>query len=97
LSRRKIEEEIGKSCWLFGYPNGQRQDFRPEDEASVREAGYRCAFTQIPGAIGQHADPFRLPRIPVPDTGDIRIFRSHVSGLQRFLKRRWSGSGVAAA
>jgi peptidoglycan/xylan/chitin deacetylase (PgdA/CDA1 family) len=82
-SRKKIEAETGVECWCFGYPNGTRADFRASDQEAVRRAGYECAFTQCPGAIDGVADRYALPRIPVPDVGDITILRTHVSGLQR--------------
>jgi len=85
-SRQRIEEETGGTCWCFAYPNGGRSDFRPSDEQAVRRAGYVCAFTQIPGSINRHAPRFALPRIPIPDTGDIRVFRSNLSGIQRMFR-----------
>jgi len=90
-SRRRIEKEIARECWCFAYPNGEREDFRESDEQAVKRAGYVCAFTQIPGAIGQHSARFALPRIPIPDTGDMLIFRSYVSGVQRTLRTVFPG------
>lgn len=84
-SRRKIEAEVGEACWCFGYPNGQRQDFRESDEKAVAQAGYLCAFTQIPGGIERETPRYALPRIPIPDVGDLTVFRSYVSGLNRSL------------
>lgn len=84
-SRRKIEAEVGEPCWCFGYPNGQRQDFRESDEKAVAQAGYLCAFTQIPGGVAKATPRYALPRIPIPDVGDLTVFRSYVSGLNRSL------------
>jgi glycosyltransferase involved in cell wall biosynthesis/peptidoglycan/xylan/chitin deacetylase (PgdA/CDA1 family) len=86
-SRKRIEQEIGRPCWCFAYPNGERRDFRPSDEIALGRAGYACAFTQIPGSISSRSRRFALPRTPVPDTGDIRIFRYQVSGVGRTLRR----------
>lgn len=85
-SRLRIEQETGRPCWCFAYPNGEREDFRFEDERSAADAGYLCAFTQIPGTVHCRAPRYALPRIPVPDTGDISIFRSHLSGVQRAFR-----------
>ncbi|MHB8728979.1 MAG: polysaccharide deacetylase family protein [Sulfuricaulis sp.] len=85
-SRRRIEEETGHACRCFAYPNGGRQDFRPSDERAVQDAGYQCAFTQISGSIHRHSPRFALPRIPIPDAGDMRIFRSHLSGIQHAFR-----------
>jgi peptidoglycan/xylan/chitin deacetylase (PgdA/CDA1 family) len=86
VSREHIERETGVPCWTFAYPNGQRADFREADERAVAEAGYSCAFTQMPGSISARTPRYCLPRIPVPDTGDIRAFEFHVSGLQHMLR-----------
>jgi peptidoglycan/xylan/chitin deacetylase (PgdA/CDA1 family) len=84
-SREQIEREVGEECWCFGYPNGQLTDFRESDKDAVKTAGYACAFTQCPGSIDASSDRYSLPRIPIPDIGDVAIFRTHVSGLQRAI------------
>jgi peptidoglycan/xylan/chitin deacetylase (PgdA/CDA1 family) len=84
-SRKCVEEETGRECWCFAYPNGTSRDFRAADELAVENAGYLCAFTQIPGSISTGSPKYALPRIPIPDIGDVRIFRSHVSGVRRTL------------
>ncbi len=90
LSRQRIQEETGQECWCFCYPNGERRDFRLSDELAIQNAGYLCAFTQIPGSINSHTLRYALPRIPLPDTGDLRVFRSHVSGIYRVYKSIFS-------
>ena len=84
-SRERIEAETGCECWCFGYPNGQWKDFRESDQLALRQAGYQCAFTQVPGTLSSSSPRFTLPRIPIPDVGDLMIFRSHVSGINRAL------------
>lgn len=85
-SRQQIEQETGKTCWCFAYPNGGRRDFRESDERAVRDAGYLCAFTQISGSINHRSPRYALSRIPIPDTGDMRVFRSRVSGVRRAIR-----------
>ena len=85
-SRERIQDETQQPCLYFAYPNGQRQDFRPADEEAVQDAGYLCAFTQIEGSIGGDSSLFALRRIPIPDVGDMRIFRSHLCGLKRIVR-----------
>jgi glycosyltransferase involved in cell wall biosynthesis/peptidoglycan/xylan/chitin deacetylase (PgdA/CDA1 family) len=85
LSLKRIEKETDRACWCFAYPNGERRDFRPSDELAVQGAGYLCAFTQISGSINSHTPRYALPRIPIPATGDMRSFRSHLSGIHRAL------------
>jgi peptidoglycan/xylan/chitin deacetylase (PgdA/CDA1 family) len=84
-SRATIESQLDRECWTFSYPNGEREDFGPAEAAALRSAGFRCAFTQIPGLVGRGADPFALSRIPVPSSPQLRIFRSRVSGLHQLL------------
>jgi len=85
-SRRRIEDEIGRPCWCFGYPNGQASDFRASDQQAVRDAGYFCAFTQMPGYVRRETDRLALPRIPVPDSGDLRIFNYNLSGIGQVVR-----------
>jgi peptidoglycan/xylan/chitin deacetylase (PgdA/CDA1 family) len=62
-SRRHIERELGKSCWLFSYPNGDCSD---EVRKLVQRAGYRFAFlNQDPGVWMRHGDPYLIPRVNV--------------------------------
>jgi peptidoglycan/xylan/chitin deacetylase (PgdA/CDA1 family) len=84
-SRLRIEEEIGQRCWCFAYPNGECEDFRPQDQRSAEEAGYLCAFTQISGTINRQTSRYALPRVAIPETNDMRVFRSYVSGVRRAL------------
>jgi glycosyltransferase involved in cell wall biosynthesis/peptidoglycan/xylan/chitin deacetylase (PgdA/CDA1 family) len=89
LSLERIERETGRPCWLFAYPNGGPEDFRPEDEFTLEQAGYRCAFTQIPGVVRPETPRFRLPRVPVSDSGDVPTLRMGLSGLRpRFAASR---------
>jgi peptidoglycan/xylan/chitin deacetylase (PgdA/CDA1 family) len=86
LSRQHIEDEIGQPCWGFCYPNGTAADFRASDKAAVRAAGYTCAFTQIPGLITRGTDVYALPRMAVPNVGDMRVFRSRLTGVHYALQ-----------
>jgi peptidoglycan/xylan/chitin deacetylase (PgdA/CDA1 family) len=84
-SRATIEAQLDRECWCFSYPNGEAEDFGQQEVSALRAAGFLCAFTQIPGLIGPGSDPFALPRMPVPSSPQLRIFRSRVSGLHRLL------------
>ncbi len=85
-SKERIEAETGESCWCFAYPNGARGDFRESDALALEKAGYECAFTQVSGALDASRSMYELPRVPIPDRGDMAVFRFHVSGLQRTLR-----------
>jgi peptidoglycan/xylan/chitin deacetylase (PgdA/CDA1 family) len=86
-SRRLIETRVQHPCWAFSYPNGQRTDFRDADRARVRDAGYDCAFTQIPGFVDPAIDPFALHRSPLPGSDNFDVFHSRVSGAHHFVSR----------
>lgn len=85
-SRQQIEDAIGRQCWCFSYPNGEATDFRLSDKAAVQSAGYALAFTQISGVVTKDADHYALPRIPIPDSGDMRVFLSYLSGVRDLLQ-----------
>ncbi len=86
-SRATIEREIGAPCWAFTYPNGQPRDFRASDRNAVASEGYSCAFTQISGFVRPGVDPYTLPRISIPDSGSLQVFRSRLSGIHHWLHR----------
>jgi peptidoglycan/xylan/chitin deacetylase (PgdA/CDA1 family) len=60
-SRRQIAERLG-ACDLFAYPNGSKS---LAIRQSIREAGYRAAYTTEPGFWTKDTDPFLIPRVNV--------------------------------
>jgi peptidoglycan/xylan/chitin deacetylase (PgdA/CDA1 family) len=63
-SRRRCAEITGKAPLSFAYPYGDYD----ENAAHVAEqAGYICACTTEPSAVGASASPYALPRIQVED------------------------------
>lgn len=79
-SRERLEEALGRPVTLFCYPNGLKEDFTPEIERMVRDAGYAAACTMIPGANDHRTPPWRLRRISLGDAEiprvDLRLFRA---------------------
>jgi peptidoglycan/xylan/chitin deacetylase (PgdA/CDA1 family) len=62
-NKRDLEQVTGRPVRLFAYPNGkQGVDFDERHVEMVRAAGYRAAFTTLPGAATRHHHPFQLPR-----------------------------------
>jgi hypothetical protein len=53
----------------------------------VKAAGYLCAFTQLPGFVSDHSDRYALPRMSVPDSGDLNVFMSRAAGVHARLER----------
>ena len=61
-SKQAIENELGKPCSLFAYPNG---DASPEIRQIVAQAGYELAFVNRPGAWLEDTDPLLIPRVNI--------------------------------
>jgi peptidoglycan/xylan/chitin deacetylase (PgdA/CDA1 family) len=76
-SRDAIARGLGRPVSLFAYPNGGRADFDEGVKQAVRDAGFRCAVTAIPGANDATTDPFELRRDamwdPVPQLAVMRL------------------------
>ena len=93
-SRLAIEARLGCPCWCFAYPNGQPTDFRESDKRRLGEAGYECAFTQIPGFADPAYDPFALRRIEMPGSSNRDVFRSRITGAHFFLSQLAQGRSL---
>jgi len=85
LSRRIIEERVGRAPVAFFYPLGA-VDARAEDE--VRRAGFEVAFTaQGAPMVANVTNPMRIPRVTVRHDQDER-------GVAWFFGAKfWSGAG----
>lgn len=59
-SRLRIEEELGRPCRLFSYPNGNHS---PQLMGLVARHGMRWAVTTRRGYLDQRANPLAVPRI----------------------------------
>jgi peptidoglycan/xylan/chitin deacetylase (PgdA/CDA1 family) len=62
LSRRIIEDRLGRPCSLFCYPNGRRGDFNEITRRLVKERRYSCALTTVYGSNAATADVYELKR-----------------------------------
>jgi peptidoglycan/xylan/chitin deacetylase (PgdA/CDA1 family) len=65
--REQLEEIIGRPVTTFAYPFGKPHDYTQATAAILRQSGFHCAFTNVPGAVDRAADPYQLPRIYVTD------------------------------
>lgn len=65
LSRRRIEEELGRQCVHFACPFGQPElDYLPSrDPGLARAAGYRSFFTTFARTATFGMDPWVMPRV----------------------------------
>ncbi len=96
-SRRRIEEELGRPCLALAYPDGTPESFGPRDREALRAAGYRGAFSQIPGTNAVGDDLFALKRFNVPGgTAEFPALILTLTGLRRSAARRRGGPRAAA-
>jgi peptidoglycan/xylan/chitin deacetylase (PgdA/CDA1 family) len=62
LSRQQITEWTGVAPTCFAYPYGETSSVLGDPTQWIRQAGYRFGLTQRRGRVGQHTDPFLIPR-----------------------------------
>ncbi|HZO59719.1 MAG TPA: polysaccharide deacetylase family protein [Solirubrobacterales bacterium] len=66
-SKAWLEDLLEHPVTTFSYPFGQPSDYTAETIALIRKAGFECACALGEGLVGPTTDPFRLPRVQVPD------------------------------
>lgn len=67
-SKAGVEALLGRSIEIFAYPYGEADHIGSFAPAACRSAGFRAAFTTIPGDLAAPAlDPYLLPRIDYPE------------------------------
>ncbi len=78
-SNARFERELGSRPTLFAYPFGE---FSLAVRNLIEAEGFRAAFGQHSGAIGQASDPFRLPRFALNEAyGTLERFRLVIDTL----------------
>ena len=65
VSKRRLEEWLGREVEAFAYIKGTSADFGPQHPGLVEEAGYKLAFTAIFGANSPQSDRFQLRRYSI--------------------------------
>ncbi len=89
-SKRTIEQEIGRECWCFSYPNGGTLDLSPKVIEAICSAGYSTAFT-VQGSLASSQDnPLLMDRVYLPAAVSLPGFYSRISGFRADVKR-WRG------
>jgi hypothetical protein len=88
-SRLQLESELDRPVTAFAYPYA----FPQEDKAfcaRLREElcsqGYRVATTTEIGHLQLGIDPLRVPRLPVNDCDDQRLFLSKLNGAYDWVR-----------
>jgi peptidoglycan/xylan/chitin deacetylase (PgdA/CDA1 family) len=70
-SKDELERILQRPVLSFAYPFGTRGDYDAATIRLVREAGFDCACTNVPGVITRGLDPYQWPRSLVRDwSGD---------------------------
>lgn len=63
-SKASLEKILGRPVTSFAYPYG---NYSAETVPIVREAGFTCACSTLPGVVGGDTDRFQLPRVQIED------------------------------
>lgn len=79
--KRQLEEMIGRRVESFSYPFG---DVPPAAEASVIQAGFRCACAVQNDRATRYSNVFALPRVVVTDTSGVDFERK----LDEWFRKR---------
>ena len=66
-SKVRLEQILGHPITSFSYPYGALSDYTVETVRLVREAGFRCACSNLAKAIRRGADIYQMPRYLVRD------------------------------
>ena len=61
-SKAAIEKKLGARVTAFAYPGGKSPDFNEDVKRIVKDAGYDCALTAIPGTNDASRDLLELRR-----------------------------------
>ena len=86
-SKSLLEKNISKKINFFSYPNGYYSDFNDEIKKIIKNNGFKCALTYIPGWNGIESDLLELRRNPVSYDTDIIMFRNKMVGFDIFPVR----------
>lgn len=79
-SKRIMENQLEQPVEALAYPNG---NFDSGVIENARLAGYKIAFTTLPGVCGAESDPMALPRINIHDNNSTTAarFMTTITGM----------------
>lgn len=92
-SKKRIEQELNRPCRYFAYPNGQPGDWTPGTVNLLKDAGFECAITTVPGQVVEEDDVFALKRNTL-EGSDWNRFVLTASGWRSILQniRRYASN-----
>lgn len=80
-ARETLRTRLGEEAGLdFAYPYGTGGDFDAATREALVDAGHRCAYTAVHGAVAPGLDPLALPRDKVEGGEGLWMFRRIVGG-----------------
>lgn len=83
----RIEKMIGKEISYFAYPFGHPSSFNKKVASIVKEAGYTCAVTLIPGINDTETNRFFLHRDCIDDLNSLLMIKAWLYGNYDMLKK----------
>jgi peptidoglycan/xylan/chitin deacetylase (PgdA/CDA1 family) len=86
-AHRLIARATGVASRLFCYPNGGPGDFDDTTKQCLRNLGYVCALTTVPGWNDRDTDLLELRRVAINDRATFDDFRMSLYGGVRGLAR----------
>jgi peptidoglycan/xylan/chitin deacetylase (PgdA/CDA1 family) len=82
-SKKNIELRINNTVDCFCYPNGQPDDYTPEQTQLAKTAGYVCCTASHHGLVRPNSNLHALPRLSFPSC-DLLSFMVAVDGLDEY-------------
>ena len=80
-SKRRLEQELGRECYAFAYPNGKFGDYGEREKQALQAAGYRCALA-LNGRLNHGTmDRFELERVNIARGFDTPLLNARLTGL----------------
>ncbi len=87
LSKKELEEIVGKRVKYLAYPYGSWGNFNDRDKKIVRSAGYEAALSTKVGRNDLNSDFYELNRIPIFNIDGLSNFKRKVRGAYDFSGR----------
>lgn len=84
ISKKELEEIIGKRIRYLAYPYGSWGDFNDRHKKIVRQAGYEAALSTKVGRNNLNSDFYELKRLPIFNIDGLSNFKRKVRGAYDF-------------
>jgi peptidoglycan/xylan/chitin deacetylase (PgdA/CDA1 family) len=96
--RDRIQEWTGRPVRWFAYPFGGERHLSGAVTEYLRDAGFRGAFTALPGSVDRASDPFLLPRQSIDVLRSPRLWSARLNGgYEEFFRLKRQISSVISS